>query len=49
MCINEQVQSVLKTDRDHAYLILKEMKDNNDIKLVGSGRGSYYELKRFRF
>ena len=46
---NEQAQSLLKTDRDHAYLLLKEMKDNNDIKLIGSGRGSYYELKRFRF
>jgi len=41
---NKQVQDLLKTDRSHAYQLLKEIQKNNDIKLIGNGRGSHYEL-----
>lgn len=44
---NDQVQNLLKMDRDHAYLILKELKDNNDIKLVGSGRATKSRMEIF--
>lgn len=41
---NEQVQDLLKTDRSHAYLLLKEMQNQRNIRLIGKGRGSYYKL-----
>lgn len=41
---NQDVQNLTSLDRDHAYLLLRELETENKVQLHGSGRGSHYKI-----